>query len=193
MSPGQQLWILEHLRELTGDDPLVMAEAAGMSTPTLAAYYRRNRFRARQRRRGCSDRAMSSGETRLSARADDHLATLHQSLIGEALEHSSMLVFVADEAMRYVAVSSRACEVLGFTRDELLKLSVLDVAFEATARAEYEEMIAAGSRAEPPGSEQRRAERSSSCISRPRHGLADSPSMCPVASWPRSVTPRPRR
>ena len=40
MSPGQQLWILEHLRELTGDDPLVMAEAAGMSTPTLAAYYR---------------------------------------------------------------------------------------------------------------------------------------------------------
>ena len=40
MSPGQQIWILEHLRELTGDDPLVMAEAAGMSPPTLAAYYR---------------------------------------------------------------------------------------------------------------------------------------------------------
>ena len=80
-------------------------------------------------------------------RADDHLAILHQSLIGEAVDHSPMLVFVADEAMRYVAVSSRACEVLGYTRDELLALSVLEVAFEPTAQAEYEEMIATGYRA----------------------------------------------
>jgi PAS domain S-box-containing protein len=80
-------------------------------------------------------------------RPDGHLAILHQSLIGEAVDHSPMLVFVADEAMRYVAVSSRACEVLGYTRDELLALSVLEVAFEPTAQAEYEEMIATGYRA----------------------------------------------
>ena len=96
---------------------------------------------------GVRSPVLVSGMAIRPIRADDHLAILHQSLIGEALNHSSMLVFVADDAMRYVAVSSRACEVLGFTRDELLKLSVLDVAFEVTARAEYEEMIATGSRA----------------------------------------------
>jgi PAS domain S-box-containing protein len=58
-----------------------------------------------------------------------------------------MLAFVADEDMRYVAVSRRACEVLGYTRAELLKLSVLDVASEPTAEAEYAEMIATGFRA----------------------------------------------
>jgi PAS domain S-box-containing protein len=78
---------------------------------------------------------------------DDHLAILHQALIGEAIDHSPMLAFVADEDMRYVAVSRRACEVLGYTRAELLKLTVLDVASEPTAEAEYAEMIATGFRA----------------------------------------------
>jgi PAS domain S-box-containing protein len=77
---------------------------------------------------------------------DDHLAILHQALIGEAVDHSPMLVFVADEDMRYVAVSRRACEVLGYTRAELLKLTVLDVASEPTAQAEYAEMVASGFR-----------------------------------------------
>jgi PAS domain S-box-containing protein len=78
---------------------------------------------------------------------DDHLAILHQALIGEAIDHSPMLAFVADENMRYVAVSARACDVLGYTRAELLKLSVLDVASEPTAQAEYAEMISTGFRA----------------------------------------------
>ena len=51
---------------------------------------------------------------------------------------------------RQCATSRSAVEraqVLGYTRDELLALSVLEVAFEPTAQAEYEEMIATGYRA----------------------------------------------
>src|SRR4051794_24448079 len=77
---------------------------------------------------------------------DDHLAILHQALIGEAVDHSPLLAFVADEDMRYVAVSRSACDALGYTRDELLKLRVSDVASESTAPAEYAELIDAGFR-----------------------------------------------
>jgi PAS domain S-box-containing protein len=79
-------------------------------------------------------------------RSDDHLAILHQALIGEAVDHSPLLSFVADEDMRYVAVSRRACDVLGYTREELLKLRVTDIASESTAQAEYAELVAAGFR-----------------------------------------------
>ena len=78
--------------------------------------------------------------------ADDHLALLHQALIGEAVDHSPLLAFVADEDMRYVAVSKRACDVLGYTREELLKLKVTDIASESTAPADYAELIAHGFR-----------------------------------------------
>jgi PAS domain S-box-containing protein len=77
---------------------------------------------------------------------DDHLAILHQALIGEAVDHSPLLAFVADEDMRYVAVSRSACDALGYTRDELLKLRVTDVASESTAGAEYAELVAQGFR-----------------------------------------------
>src|SRR5258706_4556349 len=76
----------------------------------------------------------------------DHLAILHQALIGEAVDNSPLLAFVADEDMRYVAVSRRACDALGYTRDELLKLRVTDVAADSTAPAEYAELIDAGFR-----------------------------------------------
>jgi PAS domain S-box-containing protein len=78
--------------------------------------------------------------------SDDHLAILHQALIGEAVDHSPLLAFVADDNMHYVAVSKRACDVLGYTREELLKLRVTDVASESTAQAEYAELIATGFR-----------------------------------------------
>jgi PAS domain S-box-containing protein len=80
------------------------------------------------------------------APTEDHLALLHQALIGEAIDHSAVLAFVADEDMRYIAVNRRACAVLGYSREELLKLTVVDVASHSTAHAEYAEMIAKGSR-----------------------------------------------
>jgi PAS domain S-box-containing protein len=78
---------------------------------------------------------------------DDHLAILHQALIGEAVDHSPLLSFVADEDMRYVAVSKRACDILGYTREELLKLRVTDVASESTAQSDYADLVARGFRA----------------------------------------------
>jgi PAS domain S-box-containing protein len=56
------------------------------------------------------------------------------------------LVFVADEEMRYIAVNERACEVLGYGREELLQLHVTDVAQEAQSGSEYDEMLARGFR-----------------------------------------------
>jgi PAS domain S-box-containing protein len=78
---------------------------------------------------------------------EDALAVVHQTLVGEAIDNSPMLALVADEAMRYVAVNSRACEVLGYTRGELLQLRVPDVAFQPTASAEFAEMVQTGFRA----------------------------------------------
>jgi PAS domain S-box-containing protein len=71
---------------------------------------------------------------------------IQKSLIGEALEDAPVLVFVADETMKYVAVNKRACDVLGYSRSELLQLRVSDVAAYATAGEEYADMIAERSR-----------------------------------------------
>ena len=49
-------------------------------------------------------------------------------LLGEAIDRGPMLVLVADEEMRYVAANQLACDVLGYTRDELLGLRTTDVA-----------------------------------------------------------------
>ena len=39
---------------------------------------------------------------------DEALALVHRALLGEALDHSSMLAFVADEDMRYAAANATA-------------------------------------------------------------------------------------
>jgi len=53
---------------------------------------------------------------------------IQPGLLGEAVDSGPALVFVADDAGRYVAVNRRACEVLGYEREELLELRVTDVA-----------------------------------------------------------------
>ena len=72
---------------------------------------------------------------------------IQTALVGEAVDAGPALVFVADEEMRYVAVNQWACDMLGYTREELLRLHVTDVARERTSPAEYDEMLARGSRA----------------------------------------------
>jgi PAS domain S-box-containing protein len=71
---------------------------------------------------------------------------IQTSLLGEALDSSPALVFVADEEMRYVAVNQTACELLGYTRDELLALSVPDVARAPDSSMQYDEMLVRGKR-----------------------------------------------
>jgi PAS domain S-box-containing protein len=65
-------------------------------------------------------------------------------LLGEAVEHAPVAILVADEEMRYVAANATACELLGYTREELLRLRVTDVAQYPEAEGEFEAMIAVG-------------------------------------------------
>jgi PAS domain S-box-containing protein len=66
---------------------------------------------------------------------------IQASLIGEALDRGPALVFVADENMRYVAVNALACELLGYTREELLGLTVTDICRYEEAPQEYGTML----------------------------------------------------
>lgn len=71
---------------------------------------------------------------------------IQTSLLGEAVDTSPALVFVADDEMRYIAVNQTACEVLGYTREELLALRVTDVARAPASPTEYDEMLVRGRR-----------------------------------------------
>jgi PAS domain S-box-containing protein len=71
----------------------------------------------------------------------DRANLVQASLIGEALDSGPLLVFVADETMRYLAVNQLACDTLGYDRDELLDLRVADVAVAPEAPELYERML----------------------------------------------------
>jgi PAS domain S-box-containing protein len=73
------------------------------------------------------------------------LKPLQQVLLHDAVDRSPALVFVADDEMRYLAVNNTACEVLGYTRQELLSLRVTDVAVSVEAKSLYQEMLSARS------------------------------------------------
>jgi len=72
---------------------------------------------------------------------------VQKSLVGEAIEHGPMAVFVADEDGRYLAVNAYACELLGYERDELLGLRVTDVAVNEGASDDYGEVLRSGTHA----------------------------------------------
>jgi len=69
------------------------------------------------------------------------LEPVQQLLLYEAVDGSPALVFVADDDMRYIAVNSTACEVLGYTREELLAMLVTDIVTDAQAADLYQGMI----------------------------------------------------
>jgi PAS domain S-box-containing protein len=71
---------------------------------------------------------------------------IQTALLGEAVDAGPALVFVADDEMQYIAVNRRACDVLGYTRDELLRLRVTDVACAGDSPSEFDEMLARGFR-----------------------------------------------
>jgi len=53
-------------------------------------------------------------------------------------------IFVADDEMRYVAANTFACELLGYTREELLGLRVTDLARYPEAPDEFSDLVVAG-------------------------------------------------
>jgi PAS domain S-box-containing protein len=71
---------------------------------------------------------------------------IQTGLLGDAIEGAPVAVFVADDAMRYIAVNTYACKLLGYTREEILRLRVSDVARSPEASGEYREMISEGVR-----------------------------------------------
>jgi PAS domain S-box-containing protein len=71
---------------------------------------------------------------------------IQASLLGEAIEHGPAAVFVADEHGNYVAVNQAACTMLGYTRNELLRLRVVDVARYSHAPEEWSELLETGTR-----------------------------------------------
>ncbi len=50
------------------------------------------------------------------------------TLLGEAIDGAPVAVFVFDETGRYAAVNRYACELLGYTREELLSMRLDDLA-----------------------------------------------------------------
>ncbi len=65
-------------------------------------------------------------------------------ILAQAIEAAPMLIFVADEAMNYIAVSDYACDVLGYTQEEILGMRVTDIAIETRAAGDYRRMVEAG-------------------------------------------------
>jgi PAS domain S-box-containing protein len=51
---------------------------------------------------------------------------VHTALLGEGADCAEIGVAIYDDDGRYVAVNARACEMLGYTRDELLTHDVGD-------------------------------------------------------------------
>jgi PAS domain S-box-containing protein len=52
---------------------------------------------------------------------------VQETLIGEAAATGSAAVILSDDELRYVAANDAACDLLGYSRTELLDLEVSDV------------------------------------------------------------------
>lgn len=70
---------------------------------------------------------------------------IQTSLLGEAIENGPVAVLVADEHGCYVAANLAACNLLGYTRKELLMKRATDVARYEEAPAEWAELELQGS------------------------------------------------
>src|SRR5258708_206576 len=64
-------------------------------------------------------------------------------LLGDAIDRAPAAVFVADENGQYVAGNRVACEMLGYTRAELLGLRVQDVGAEPEVEAHFKAFVRA--------------------------------------------------
>jgi PAS domain S-box-containing protein len=69
------------------------------------------------------------------------LPEIQQFLLYNAIDLAPALVFVADEDMNYLAVNNRACEVLAYSREELLSMRVTDVAVSVEAPSLFQKMM----------------------------------------------------
>jgi PAS domain S-box-containing protein len=66
---------------------------------------------------------------------------VRSALIGEALERAGYVVLVADETMQFLTASDGACELLGYTREELQRMRVPQIVQEPDAPERFAQMI----------------------------------------------------
>ena len=62
-------------------------------------------------------------------------ALIDTVLVGEALEHGPVAVFVFDEDGRYLAVNGMACRMLGYDRDDLLARRIGELSTQTASEA----------------------------------------------------------
>jgi PAS domain S-box-containing protein len=70
-----------------------------------------------------------------------HEPLVQISLVGEAIEHGPVAVFVFDDDLRYVAVNEYACRLLGYSREELLSLRAGTLSTSPQALEQYAEVV----------------------------------------------------
>jgi PAS domain S-box-containing protein len=85
----------------------------------------------------------------MSALSDSQVKSLAQEaiqqlLLYDAVDAGPALVFVADDQMQFLAVNQTACELLGYTREEMLSQRVTDVVEDIDAPERYEAMRQTG-------------------------------------------------
>jgi PAS domain S-box-containing protein len=61
--------------------------------------------------------------------------------LAEALANADYAVLIADEGMRYLAASDAACSLLGYSREELLALTVPDLVVESDASELFDDFL----------------------------------------------------
>jgi PAS domain S-box-containing protein len=79
------------------------------------------------------------------ARSDNDLErVLHGTLLGEAVMQGEVAALLADERGFYVAVNEQACELTGYTREELIRFQAGELSADDLSRQIYEKMMIAG-------------------------------------------------
>jgi two-component system sensor histidine kinase/response regulator len=69
---------------------------------------------------------------------------LQRTLLGDAIDEAAVLMFVADDEAKYLAVNAYACKVLGYSREEVLGMTVPEIAVDPRASALYKAMVDQG-------------------------------------------------
>jgi PAS domain S-box-containing protein len=78
-----------------------------------------------------------------AARAADGIQT---TLLGEVIDTADVAVFVFDEDENYVAVNRRACELTGYTREEILEMRVREISPRPARTLKHLEEVSRGRR-----------------------------------------------
>jgi PAS domain S-box-containing protein len=64
------------------------------------------------------------------------------TLLGDAAEDAPIGILVAGDDGRYIAANLQACKILGYTRSELLELTVADISPSPLSKEQWADMLA---------------------------------------------------